>query len=142
MAEEYQTQWQPTDDPGFTEEQDFGSPRKPKATMAQGLVGGARNKLFALADDGKSELARSIDGIVVMVRELADKADIVGGPVASYARQAADAIGDIQQTIRDKPVEELIEEGREMVRSSPGLAIGIAVAAGFLGARLVKAGSR
>ncbi|WP_426164595.1 hypothetical protein [Sandarakinorhabdus sp. DWP1-3-1] len=142
MAEDYQTQWQPADDAGFADTQDSGTPKR-KAGLAQGLVGGAQNKLFSLADNGKSELANSIDGIVVIIRELAEKAESVGGgPIAGYVRQAADAIGDIQQTIRDTPVEDLIDEGRDLVRRSPGLAVGIAVAAGFLGARLVKAGSR
>jgi hypothetical protein len=51
-------------------------------------------------------------------------------------------ISDLQQTLRDKPVAELLEDGRDVVRRQPGIAIGAAVAAGFIAARILKSGSR
>jgi hypothetical protein len=78
-----------------------------------------------------------------MVQELAANVDSVGGGAfAEYAHSAADVISDLQQTLRDKPVAELLEDGRDVVRRRPGIAIGVAVAAGFIAARILKSGSR
>ncbi len=112
-----------------------------RAGIAGNLTGIAQNRLLGLAEDGKSELLKSLDGLFVLVEELAGRVEQVGGgPFAGYARQAVGLIGEIKDGLADKPVEELIEDGRTLVRESPGLAIGIAVAAGFLVARIVKAG--
>ena len=100
----------------------------------------AANRLRDVADDGKSHVVSTIAGLVQAAREFAERLDGgAGGPVASYAHQAADALGDWQQTIETKSVEDLMAEGRELVRRSPGVALGVAVATGFVLARLVKA---
>lgn len=113
------------------------SPRRP----AQGIYGFAETKLMSLAEDGKSELVRNFDGLVAMVQELAAKVESAGGGIAGdYAHQAADMLSELQATLRDKPVAELLDDGRDLIRRSPGLAIGVAVIAGFAAARLVKAG--
>lgn len=113
----------------------------PLKARPQGLYAQAENRLMSLAEDGKSELVRNFDGLVTMVQELADKVDATGGSmIGGYAHQAADVLADLQATLRDKPVGELLDDGRELIRRSPGLAIAVAVVAGFAAARLVKAG--
>lgn len=113
----------------------------PARRPAQGLYGFAESRLMDLAEDGKSELVRNVDGLVAMVQELAAKVDSAGGGmIGGYAHQAADMLADLQATLRDKPVTELLEDGRDLIRRSPGLAVGVAVVAGFAAARLVKAG--
>lgn len=115
----------------------------PSRSPRQGLLGVAEKRLLTLAEDGKSEVVRSFDGLVIMAQELAARIDSVGGgAVGGYAHQAAELIGDLQTMLRDKPVDELLDDGRELVRQSPGVAVGVAFIAGFLAARLVKSGSR
>lgn len=122
------------------------SPQSPVEIVARtgragGLTGMAQNRLLGFAENGKSELLKSLDGLFELAEELAGRVEQVGGgPFAGYARQAVGLIGDIKDGLAEKPVEELIADGRALVRESPGLAIGIAVAAGFLVARIVKAG--
>ena len=41
---------------------------------------------------------------------------------------------------RDKTVDDLIDDTRDFVRKSPGIAIGIAAVAGFMLVRLIKTG--
>lgn len=114
-----------------------------RSSQRKGLYGAVENKLFGLAESGKSEIATSFQGIVEIVRELASRVEgLGGGPVAAYANQAVDLLDDLHAQLRDKPVDELLDDGRELIRTSPGVAVGVAVFAGFIAARLVKAGGR
>ncbi len=107
-----------------------------------GLLSAAEARLLELAEDGKSELVRGFDGFVLLAHEFAATVDSkAGGPVAGYLRQAAQMLTEFQDTLRDKPVEELLDDGRAIIRRSPQAAIGVAVVAGFLAARIVKSGS-
>jgi hypothetical protein len=108
-----------------------------------GLFANAEARLLEIAEDGKAELVKGFDGLLAMVQELAANVDSVGGGAfAEYAHSAADLISDLQTSLRDKPVAELLDDGRDIIRRQPGIAIGIAVAAGFITARIIKAGNR
>jgi hypothetical protein len=108
-----------------------------------GLVKAAESRLMALAEDGKAELVRSFDALVLLAHEFAARLDSSnGGPAGGYVRQAADMLGDLQRTLHDRPVQHLLDDGRTLVRKSPEVAVGVAVVAGFIAARLAKAGAR
>ncbi len=108
-----------------------------------GLVNAAESRLMALAEDGKAELVRSFDALVLLAHEFAAKLDSSnGGPAGGYVRQAAETLADLQRTLRDRPVQHLLNDGRSLVRKSPEVALGVAVIAGFVAARLAKAGAR
>jgi hypothetical protein len=110
---------------------------------SSGLFANAESRLLDFAEDGKAELVKGFDGLLAMIQELAANIDSVGGGAyAEYAHKAADLVGGLQDTLRDKPVAELLDDGRDVIRRQPGIAIGVAVAAGFIAARLVKAGNR
>ena len=66
----------------------------------------------------------------------------LGNAYGDYARRAADAVSGFSNSLRDKDVDALVGEARDVVRRSPALAIGAAAAAGFVIARLIKAGSQ
>lgn len=110
-----------------------------------GLMNIAQTRLLDLAEDGKAELVRGFDGLVAFANEIAARVDSLGGgsalaaPVAELAYQAAGIIGDLQNRLRDKPIDELLDDGRALVRGSPGLAGGVAFAAAFVVTRLIKA---
>ncbi|GGE06502.1 hypothetical protein GCM10011529_11110 [Polymorphobacter glacialis] len=105
----------------------------------QGIAGVAQSKLLDLAESGKLALVESIDGLAAMSREMAEKVESRGnGLFGGYAWQAANLVGELQDTLRDKPVDELLDDGRDLIRRQPAVAVGIAMVAGFLAARLVK----
>ncbi len=105
-----------------------------------GLRDGAAGQLSSLADNGKSQLIDIIDGLVQAAEEFAVKLhDGAGGPVADIARSAVDTLGDWRDAIDAKSVEEILDDGRDLIRSQPVLAIGISIAAGFALARVLKA---
>ena len=110
-----------------------------------GLMNIAQTRFMDLAEDGKAELVRGFDGLVAFANEIAARVDSLGGgsaiaaPVADLAYQAAGVISDLQTRLRDKPIDELLDDGRALLRGSPGLAGGIAFAAAFVVTRLIKA---
>jgi hypothetical protein len=110
---------------------------------SSGLFANAESRLLDFAEDGKAELVKGFDGLLAMVQELAANVDSVGGGAfAEYAHKAADVISGLQDTLRDKPVAELLDDGRDIIRREPAITIGVAVAAGFIAARLLKSGTR
>ncbi len=116
---------------------------EPMPAPRRGLMGIVEDRLLGLAEAGKAELVGSLAGLVDLVHELAGHAETTaGGTLGGYPRQAADRIAALQAHLRDRPVIELLDDGRDLVRRSPGIALAAALAAGFVAARIAKAGSR
>lgn len=101
----------------------------------------AGEKAKGYAEDGKSRAGTALDELAKMLNEAAGTVDEkVGEQYGQYARSAADAVANFSGTLKEKQVDELIEDAREFVKKSPAVAIGTAAAIGFVLARLVKAG--
>jgi ElaB/YqjD/DUF883 family membrane-anchored ribosome-binding protein len=64
----------------------------------------------------------------------------LGTEYGDYARRAAGAIENAANTIAEKDPDELIDDTRNFVRNSPGIALAGAAVVGFVVARLVKSG--
>jgi ElaB/YqjD/DUF883 family membrane-anchored ribosome-binding protein len=64
----------------------------------------------------------------------------LGAEYGDYARRAAGAIENVANTIAEKDPDELIEDTRNFVRNSPGIALAGAAVVGFVVARLIKSG--
>ena len=118
-------------------------PRIEVMSPRRGLLGAAETRLKGFVGDGKAELVRSIGGLVVIAQELAAQVESVGGgPFAGYARQAVGLIDDIKTRLDEKPIDELLDDGRALIREQPAVAVAAAMALGFLAARVIKASSR
>lgn len=103
----------------------------------------ARPRLTGLIEDAR-------DSLVAQVRGLKTLADGITGPltqtlgdnaapVTRFIDQATDTIDSIADAIAEKSVEELVDDGRELVRAQPVVAVGLAIAIGFLVGRIAKA---
>ena len=64
----------------------------------------------------------------------------LGEEYGEYARKAAGAIDRAAVSLGNKDPDELIDDTREFVRKSPGVALAGAAMVGFVLARLVKSG--
>jgi ElaB/YqjD/DUF883 family membrane-anchored ribosome-binding protein len=114
--------------------------RQPAATDAAAmLVQLVRRPLTALVEDARRQL-------VAQVRSLRGLADVVGDtlgsaapPVSGLASDAAATIDRIADALEMKSVEELVDDGRALVRAQPAAAVAVAVAIGFLAGRLLQA---
>jgi ElaB/YqjD/DUF883 family membrane-anchored ribosome-binding protein len=99
----------------------------------------AKGKAGELATDGKSRLAEALAALGRAVFDTASTVDDkLGAKYGDYARSASRSLQDASTRLDTKTVEELGEDARELVRKSPGLAVGIAAVGGFLLARLFR----
>lgn len=105
------------------------------------LVGQASDKARAFADQGKAAAGDKLDQVAQMLSDAAQTVEEkLGGQYAQYARTAADQVAGFSSTVRNKDVDELVDDIRGFVRASPAVAIGIAAAVGFALARVVQSG--
>jgi|GEM_PF-1081495 len=116
--------------------------RDKASAKAADIKGQAADKAREYADEGKARAAAGLDSVARMISDSASQIDDkLGAAYGDYARKAGDAVADFSASLRDKDVEELLDDARDLVRRSPAIAIGAAAAAGFVIARIVKAGS-
>jgi ElaB/YqjD/DUF883 family membrane-anchored ribosome-binding protein len=109
---------------------------------AAGLREQATETVRSYALQGKDRATEALDNVIRMVEDAAATVDEKVGPqYGDYVRRAGDTLSGVATTIREKDVEDLVDDARGVVRSNPTLAIGAAAAVGFLLARIVKAGA-
>ena len=106
---------------------------------AKDLSGQAKEKAFVLAEEGKAKASEAIHGLGQVVEDNAAIIDEKVGPkYGDYARSAAKGMKDAAEKIDNRDLGELGEDAKEFVRKSPGVAVGLAAAAGFVLARLFR----
>ena len=130
------------------EDEDTGS----LASTRDKLVGQVREQVSSLrsqagtrarsfADDGKARATSILDDVSEVIDEAAQAVERkFGADYADYAHRASGAVSGFADNIRAKTLDDLIDDTRDFVRKSPGIAIGIAAVAGFMLVRLIKTG--
>ena len=107
----------------------------------QSLRSQATDRARTFAVDGKDRATSALEDFAQVMTEAAGSVDERLGPqYGEYARKAADAITGYADTLRNKDVDALYEDVRNVVRKSPAMAIGAAAVVGFAIARLIKSG--
>jgi ElaB/YqjD/DUF883 family membrane-anchored ribosome-binding protein len=101
----------------------------------------AGDKARGLVSQGLERTSEALANVARMVGDTAPGIDErLGEDYGGYARRAAGAIENVANTIAEKNPDELIEDTRNFVRNSPGIALAGAAVVGFVVARLVKSG--
>jgi glutathione S-transferase len=101
----------------------------------------AADKTRGLVGQGLGRSAEALANVGKLVGDTADGLDERLGPeYGDYARRAATAIEDTANSLAGKDADELIDDTREFVRKSPGVALAGAAVLGFALVRLVKSG--
>ena len=101
----------------------------------------AGERARGLVGQGLERSAEALSNVSKLVGDTADGLDERLGPeFGEYARKAASAIENTANSIASKDADELIEDTRNFVRNSPGIAIAGAAIVGFAVARLLKSG--
>jgi ElaB/YqjD/DUF883 family membrane-anchored ribosome-binding protein len=99
----------------------------------------AKVKGKELAVEGKAKMGEGMRALSRLVNDNAYQVDDkVGAKYGDYARTASKSLGEYADRLDAKSVDDLVEDGREFVRKSPGKALGIAAIAGFLLSRLFR----
>ena len=105
------------------------------------LAGQAADKTRGLVGQGLERSSEALANVSKLVGDTAAGLDErLGGEYGDYARKAAGAIEDVANNLASKDPDELIEDTRNFVRKSPGVALAGAAIVGFALARLVKSG--
>jgi len=101
----------------------------------------AGEKARGFVSQGLERTSEALANVSKMIGDTATGIDERLGPeYGDYARRAAGAIENTANTIAEKDADELIEDTRNFVRNSPGIALAGAAVVGFVVARLLKTG--
>jgi hypothetical protein len=105
------------------------------------LASQAGERARGLVSQGLDRTAEALANVAKTVGDTAPGIEERLGPeYGDYARRAAGAIENAANFIADKDPDELIEDTRNFVRNSPGIALAGAAVLGFVVARLLKSG--
>lgn len=101
------------------------------------MLADAKTKAGDLAVEGKQVASDAIASLGKVVGDTAPQIDEkLGAQYGDYARKASRTLQETSAKLETKSVEELGEDAREMVRKSPGVAVGVAAVVGFFLARM------
>ena len=105
------------------------------------LAGQAGEKARGFVTQGLERTAEALANVSRMVGDTAPGIEQrLGAEYGDYARRAAGSIENLANTVAEKNPDELIEDTRNFVRNSPGVALAGAAVVGFVVARLLKSG--
>ena len=119
---------------------------------ADKIVSQVREQVFALRDQasdrarqfaegGKERTSGLLEDVAEVINDAARSIDEkLGGQYGEYAHRAAGTVSSLAEDLRARSIEDLIDDGRSMVRKSPGIAIGAAAILGFALVRIIKTG--
>jgi len=128
------------DDPGISATGSGGIADRIRSGREQ-LAGQAGERARGFVSQGLERTAEALANVSKMIGDTADGIeDRLGPEYGDYARRAAGAIENTANTIASKDPDELIEDTRNFVRNSPGVALAGAAVVGFVVARLLKSG--
>ena len=101
----------------------------------------AGDKARGFVTQGLERTSEALANVAKMVGDTASGIDErLGEDYGDYARRAAGSIENVANAIAEKDPDELIEDTRNFVRNSPGIALAGAAVVGFVVARLLKTG--
>ena len=105
------------------------------------VAGQAADKARGLVAQGIERSSEALANVSRLVGDTAAGLDErLGAEYGDYARKAAASIEQTANSLAAKDADELIEDTRDFVRKSPGIALAGAAIVGFALARLIKSG--
>jgi ElaB/YqjD/DUF883 family membrane-anchored ribosome-binding protein len=147
------------DDTALVEEKKVAGPKRDaelavtgSGSAEGGLAGrlrSSREKIASQAGDKargfvSQGLERTSEALANVARMVGDTApgidERLGEDYGEYARRAAGSLENVANAIAGKDPDELIDDTRNFVRNSPGIALAGAAVVGFVVARLLKTG--
>ena len=107
----------------------------------ESLSSQAGEKARGLVSQGLERSAEALGNVAKLIGDTAPGIEErLGTEYGDYARRAATAVESAANAIAEKDADELIDDTRQFVRNSPGIALAGAAVVGFVLARLLKTG--
>ncbi len=99
----------------------------------------AGGRLKSYAGERKDKASNLLDDISAVIEDAARSIEQrLGEEYGDYAHRAAEAVSRFSGKVREKSVDEIVDDGREIVRKSPAVAIAAAAVVGFALVRLLR----
>lgn len=118
-----------------------GSVRDQFGEQIASLKSQAGDKVREYCDQGKGRASDALGEFSQVIEDAARSIDDrIGKEYGDYAHQAADYVSSFAETVRNKDIDTLVDDTRQAVRKSPGIAIAAAAVVGFALVRLLKTG--
>jgi ElaB/YqjD/DUF883 family membrane-anchored ribosome-binding protein len=118
-----------------------GGPRQALKQASGKLTAQAGDKARSFAEMGKERAGGALEQLAAMLEDAAGQVDgKLGAQYGQYARSAAEQVQGFSSAVKEKDVDQLLDDARALVRKSPAVAIGAAATLGFVLARLIQAG--
>lgn len=109
--------------------------------QAVNMARNAGDKARDYAGTAKDKATGALHGLTGVAEDVAKTIDErFGATYGDYVRKAAGTVSSVADSLDAKSVDDLVDNTRKFVKEKPAVAIGAAVAAGFLLTRLFKAG--
>jgi ElaB/YqjD/DUF883 family membrane-anchored ribosome-binding protein len=126
---------------GSNGENPFDTAKRAFGDTAASFTEQATSRARDYTAQGKDRAVEALDGVASLVGDAATQvSEKLGEQYGGYVQQAAEAVSGLAGTLRAKDADELIDDARNLVRSSPVIAVAAAAAVGFVLARVVKSG--
>ena len=106
---------------------------------ARGLAATAEERARALAEEKKREIAEQAESVAKVVDGVAAGVEAALPPAGPYVRGLASGLNEVTSALRDRSVDDLMEEGRRFAQERPGAVLAGALVLGFGFARFLKA---
>jgi hypothetical protein len=108
---------------------------------ANGVLGGVKQRVTSRVDEQKNRAAAGLGGIADVFRTASNELRNENETLASYVDMASDQVKRIADQIRQKGVEDMIDDVHLFARRRPALFIGGAFLVGLGIARFLKSSS-
>lgn len=99
----------------------------------------ATDKAKTFAGEQKDLAAGQLTGIASALGRVADELQADQSSIAGYARQIADGINRFADTVKTRPVDDIVNTAQDFGRKQPVAFLGAAALAGFVASRFVAA---
>jgi len=101
----------------------------------------ATTRARGLVSQGLTSGSAALGNVASIIEDTVEQiGERLGPQYADYARSASQTVNRYATTLKDKDPDELVEDARDLVRKSPGVALAGAAIVGFGLVRLLKAG--
>jgi hypothetical protein len=105
------------------------------------VKGEAATKAREYVGQGLERGSTTLTNVATLIEDAVQQIEEKLGPqVGGYARTASQTINGYATSLQNKDPDELVDDARELIRKSPGIALAGAAVVGFGLVRLVKAG--
>ena len=101
----------------------------------------AANRARGFVGQGLTSSSAALGNVASIIEDTVEQiGERLGPQYADYARTASQTVNRYASTLQNKNPDELVDDARELVRKSPGVALAGAAIVGFGLVRLLKAG--